>query len=1020
MKNLFILVLIVVISSIPASGLDAAPRQREPAAPKTAHPTRLVAKYAPGAPAHAAAQAIARQGMKVRKHIKLVPGLVVLDDELPAGALKGEARRQAQHDRVKALRESGLFEYIEPDYKVTVNLQPNDTAFTDGTLWGLPRIDTERAWNITTGSPDVLVAVIDTGIRYTHQDLAQQMWHNPGELPNNGIDDDGDGYVDNVYGINSITGSGDPMDDHYHGTHVAGTIGAAANNGGPTVGVAWQVRLMACKFLDNSGSGYTSDAIDCINFAVSKGARVLNNSWGGGGYSQALLDAINAAGRAGVLFVAAAGNASDDTDFSPHYPSSYETENIVSVAALAADDTLAEFSNFGRSTVHLGAPGIGIYSCGAADDSNYRVLSGTSMAAPHVSGVAALVLSQYPGITMFELKARLLNTVLPMAALSERCVSGGRVNAYQALTAVPDGTPEISVVTSPRPPLLAGSEVNFYVTVSDLAPVTDASISGLVAGGGPLYFANNGVPPDATGADPQYTTTLPVPATGSSMTVQLTVSAPGKGTVTTNVTFAIRVPPANDLFANRLALSGAYLTTPGSNLDAAKESLEPDHGGNQGGKSVWWQWTAPTSGLVSITTVGSTFDTLLGVYTGSAVNGLTAVASNDDSFGLSSAVVIMAVAGTSYAIAVDGYSAASGSIQLNIFPGDAFAPINDRFAERIGIPVSTTTISGGNSHATSESGEPHHGGNEGGKSVWWKWTARANGTANISTLGSSFDTLLAVYTGSVVDSLTLIAGNDDTTDNLQSAVTFPVVAGTTYQIAVDGYRVRGAETDEGTIQLHIHGPTPPPPANDLFANRQTIPNSTSAVTGSNESASKEASEPEHAGNAGGKSVWWTWTAAENGLMRMTTRGSSFDTLLAVYTGTAINGLSLVASNDDDGEGLSSAVTISATEGVTYHIAVDGYAASMGDIQLNLYPIAPLHLLPPQRLANGLRIWLRSSDGRALDRSRLPHIDIYVSRDASQWTPLTAPFSALDGMLFIDDPGANSFPVSLYRAVEQAE
>ena len=163
-----------------------------------------------------------------------------------------------------------------------------------------------KAWDVTTGSTDVLVAVIDTGIRYTHQELRNQMWVNPDEIADNGIDDDGDGYVDNVHGIDVINNDGDPMDDHGHGTHCAGTIGASANDGYAHVGVAWNVRLMGCKFLSAQGSGYTSGAVECIDFAVAKGAKVLSNSWGGGGFSQSLYDAIKRAQDAGVLFIAGA------------------------------------------------------------------------------------------------------------------------------------------------------------------------------------------------------------------------------------------------------------------------------------------------------------------------------------------------------------------------------------------------------------------------------------------------------------------------------------------------------------------------------------------------------------------------------------------------------------------------------------------------------------------------------------------------------------------------------------------
>jgi subtilisin family serine protease len=548
-KKALVTVIAIALALWRSGGLAGAQQNPNNGPTNGQHPTRLLAKYARGTTPQAAARTLQQHGMKIHKHVPLVPGLVVLDSDPAQGVPpKNETAQKELNARMKALRDSAFFEYVEPDYVVKGSLVPSDSAFNDGTLWGLSSIDAERAWDITTGSTNVIVAVIDTGVRYTHQELAAQMWRNPGEIPDNGIDDDGDGYVDNVYGINAITGSGNPVDDHFHGTHVAGTIGAAANDGGPQVGVAWQVQLMACKFLNEQGYGNTSDAIECINFAVSKGARVLNNSWGAYDYSQALFDAIAATRNAGVLFVAAAGNGGadlvgDDNDQIPTYPASYELDNIVSVAALDNNDALAWFSNYGRTSVHIGAPGVHIYSCGAASDDDYRYLDGTSMATPHVSGVAALILARYPEITVAGLKQRLLNTTVPLPALSGRCTSGGRVNAYNALTATPDGVLEILVSTSSAPPLAAGSSVSLYVAVSDLTPVNDATVTGQIVDGSALTFANDGTPPDSVSGDHVYSATLEVPATGNNFAVQLEVSAPGKQTRTATATFDIRVQP---------------------------------------------------------------------------------------------------------------------------------------------------------------------------------------------------------------------------------------------------------------------------------------------------------------------------------------------------------------------------------------------------------------------------------------------------------------------------------------------
>ena len=252
---------------------------------------------------------------------------------------------------------------------------------------------------MTTGSKDVVVAVIDTGIDYTHPDLSANMFRNEPDCNSNGIDDDGNGQIDDCFGIDTANNDSDPMDDNHHGTHVAGTIGAVGNNGLGVVGVNWTVRLMACKFLSASGSGTTADAIDCLEYVKlmkDRGVNIVatNNSWGGGGFSQALFDAIEAHRARGILFIVAAGNEFSNNDTTPSYPASYSLSNILAVAATTRTDALASFSNFGRRSVHLGAPGSEILS--TTPGNTYSIFSGTSMATPHVTGVAALLAAQDP------------------------------------------------------------------------------------------------------------------------------------------------------------------------------------------------------------------------------------------------------------------------------------------------------------------------------------------------------------------------------------------------------------------------------------------------------------------------------------------------------------------------------------------------------------------------------------------------------------------------------------------------
>ena len=283
-------------------------------------------------------------------------------------------------------------EFAQPDYRVRLTATPNDPSM--GSLWGLDAIGAPAAWNTGTGTGRTIVAVIDSGVAYNHPDLKANMWRNPGEIAGNGIDDDHDGYVDDVVGYNFVVNNGNPIDDNGHGTHVAGTIGAVGDNGVGIAGVNWHARIMALKFLDSSGSGYTSDAVRALNFAVAHGAKVVNASFGGGGFDQAMSTALANARAKGAIVVAAAGNDGTDNDANPVYPANYTGDNLVSVAATDRNDRLASFSNYGRTTVDIAAPGVGIYS--TLPNGKYGSYSGTSMATPHVAGALALVWDAHP------------------------------------------------------------------------------------------------------------------------------------------------------------------------------------------------------------------------------------------------------------------------------------------------------------------------------------------------------------------------------------------------------------------------------------------------------------------------------------------------------------------------------------------------------------------------------------------------------------------------------------------------
>jgi len=375
-------------------------------------------------------------GGQIEREYEMVPGLCLV--ALPEG-------QTVQQALLTYNGTAGIL-YAEPDYLVYADVVPNDARFSE--LWGMHNtgqtggtpgadIHATDAWDSATGSRQIVVAVIDTGVDYTHPDLTNNIWTNPGEIPGNGVDDDGNGYVDDVYGYDFVNDDPDPMDDNNHGTHCSGTVGGEGNNSIGVAGVCWQVRIMALKAFSAAGSGGTADEISSIQYATLMGAQVMSASWGGYGYSQALKDAIDAAGAAGIIFVAAAGNSATDNDIIPHYPSSYTSENIVAVMATDHNDIRSSFSSYGLTSVDLAAPGTDILSC--VIGGGYEFFNGTSMATPHVAGACALLLSAHPTLTVAEIKRALLSTV--DVVVPGLCVSGGRLNLEGALLSLGPRSP---------------------------------------------------------------------------------------------------------------------------------------------------------------------------------------------------------------------------------------------------------------------------------------------------------------------------------------------------------------------------------------------------------------------------------------------------------------------------------------------------------------------------------------------------------------------------------------------------
>lgn len=608
----------------------------------------LIVKFRTGVVKETSLKAHKSVGAAVKKRSAFVPSLELV--KLPENLSVQEA--------ITLYMSNPNVRYAEPNYISKPATIPNDTAF--GQQWALRNtgqfagglagadIKATDAWNVSTGSRGVIIAVIDSGVDYNHPDLVQNIWTNPDEICANGIDDDGNGLVDDCVGWNFFDNNNQPLDDAPHGTHVAGIIGALGNNMLGISGVMWYVRMMPLKFIgfhedpadcggDTNFCGDVFDAIEAINYAVSKGAKIINASYRYHVFSMADRDAIADANAAGVLFVAAAGNNGTNNDLTPLYPASYDLPNIISVAASDQNDQRAAFSNFGATSVDVAAPGVYILSTipPSIDPNGYDFFNGTSMAAPHVSGLGGLLFGYYPHFNQHQVIATILTNTDLIPSMIGSIGSAGRINAYKAISSLQTAESLFAVGLSTSSILVtwadkATGETGYvlerktgggaYSQIASL-PANTASYTDTGLADGTLYFyrlkAFNDIPADGSFAETSGATLISPPtgltATAVSNTNVLLTWTDTSGSEsgykierrTFNTAFAeIATVGANATSYNDLTVSGSTryfyrvraFNATGNSAYSNEVSIQPKRGGGGGGGcSIGAKQNTPTA-----------------------------------------------------------------------------------------------------------------------------------------------------------------------------------------------------------------------------------------------------------------------------------------------------------------------------------------------------------------------------------------------------------------------------------------
>ena len=916
----------------------------------------------------------------IKKEFNFLPGLVLVEvNHVGVDTNKTSEIKENLINKLKLLSSLDSVKYVEHDAIDEYTKTPNDSAYVSEDLWGLNNsganggifdadIDAPEAWDITTGSDDVIVVIMDSGLHVTHQDLKNQLWINEDEIPNNGRDDDNDGFVDNINGINPESNDGDLTDNVGHGTHVAGTVGASANDEGRHVGVAWNVSLMGVK-----GGEYgisRSAQLAGINFAISEGATVVNCSFGGYNYSQAMFEAFAAGGEAGIMFACASGNESTDTDALTTYPAGYDLECIISVAASDRRDGLANFSNYGFVSVDLTAPGVEIYSTTSGANDAYEFSDGTSMAAPHVAGVLALMRSLKPDWSNLEIREQLLSSVDVLPSLEGFVQTSGRLNAFNALDSmaqkIPDGNMEISISPPSGSMLLAGADQEFFVTVIDGEPVQNATVIGIKDDGNNLYFNNDGDAPDLLRSDNIYSYFMKLPEQARKLKITLLVDAPGKKELVRVINYEIVPIPLNDNFSDAIKLPNEGGLVEAFNNFATIEAGEGNHSQTENpAASLWWNWSPSSSGRAIVDLSGSDIHGVVSVYYGAELNELIELAANLPVDGQRESYAYFdAKRGKTYRIAVASQSennlgyirlrAEIGGIvddnppYLNVNnPPNGLVTTNERI-EIVGNAIDPAPNSSGIKEVQVRV-------NDG-------FAVQAIGAEDWSVPlllkdGANYIEIVAIDYSNNISKPTIIEidykAPDVPNDHLSNAELL------NWQLIIangkmDEFSLLNEVNNKQELYIELNGNVLSADEYDLDAlskrkiKLSEVPSKDSQINifysywesdiVNSEKATKEINEPDHAGNEGGASVWWAFTAPYDGVLSLRTVNTKVDTIMGMYQGNRMSDLSLINSNDDDeilkdfdGNPGFSRIDQALLKGATVRIAVDGFGGGNGEI-----------------------------------------------------------------------------------------